>query len=184
MAGDGWILGEVGDIEHDRELLRLLGGFDLFLQGKDRDLIVPDASKHKALWPILGRPGAILSGTEIVGTWRPKTAGKQFTLRLELWNNALEAEPQAAGPRSRAARRASRPGAGRDRRGLMSSFSLWPRLELPDHLIGRLVGAQAAPDRVAQPAGLGELAVGDLANQRRFDPMRIARILARHIDER
>jgi Winged helix DNA-binding domain len=81
----GWILGEVGDPEHDRELLRLLGGFDLFLQGRDRDLIVPDASKHKALWPILGRPGGILSGTEIVGMWRPKTAGKKFTLRLELW---------------------------------------------------------------------------------------------------
>jgi hypothetical protein len=81
----GWIVGELGDMAHDRELLRLLGGFDLFLQGRDRDLIVPDASKHKALWPILGRPGAILSGTEIVGTWRPKTAGRKFTLRLELW---------------------------------------------------------------------------------------------------
>jgi hypothetical protein len=79
----------VGDIEHDRELLRLLGGFDLFLQGKDRDLIVPDRSKHKALWPILGRPGAVLSGSEIVGTWRPKTAGKQFTLRLDLWTTTL-----------------------------------------------------------------------------------------------
>jgi hypothetical protein len=82
----GWILGEVGGMEHDRELLRLLGGFDLFLQAKDRDLIAPDASKHKALWPILGRPGAVLAGTEIMGTWRPKTAGKQFTLRLDLWN--------------------------------------------------------------------------------------------------
>jgi hypothetical protein len=82
----GWILGEVRGMEHGRELLRLLGGFDLFLQGKDRDLIAPDTSKHKALWPILGRPGAVLSGTEIMGTWRPKTAGKQFTLRLDLWN--------------------------------------------------------------------------------------------------
>jgi hypothetical protein len=82
----GWILGEVGGMEHDRELLRLLGGFDLFLQGKDRNLIAPDTSKHKALWPILGRPGAVLSGTEIMGTWRPKTAAKQFTLRLDLWN--------------------------------------------------------------------------------------------------
>jgi Winged helix DNA-binding domain len=81
----GWILGELGGIERDRELLRLLGGFDLFLQAKDRDLIVPDRSKHRALWPILGRPGAILSGTEIVGTWRPKTAGKAFTLRIDLW---------------------------------------------------------------------------------------------------
>lgn len=81
----GWVLGAVGDLEQDQELLRLLGGFDLFLQGKDRDLIVPDAGRHKELWPILGRPGAVLHGTEIVGTWRPKTSGKQFTLRLSVW---------------------------------------------------------------------------------------------------
>jgi hypothetical protein len=80
----GWLLGEV-DIERDQELLRLLGGFDLFLQGRDRDLIVPDATRHKELWPILGRPGAVLHGTEIVGTWRPKASGRQFTLRLSLW---------------------------------------------------------------------------------------------------
>jgi hypothetical protein len=94
----GWLLGEVRGtaggrggvvppeiIEHDQKLLRLLGGFDLFLQGKDRDLIVPDASRHKELWPILGRPGAVLHGTEIVGIWRPKASGRQFTLRLSLW---------------------------------------------------------------------------------------------------
>jgi Winged helix DNA-binding domain len=82
---EGWVLGELGDIEQDQKLLRLLGGFDLFLQGKDRDLIVSEVSKHKELWPILGRPGAVLHGTEIVGTWRPKASGKQFTLRLSLW---------------------------------------------------------------------------------------------------
>jgi hypothetical protein len=80
-----WMLGEVEDIDQDPGLLRLLGGFDLFVQGKDRDLLVPDRSKHKALWPILGRPGAVLSGTEIIGTWRPRSAGKDLTLRLELW---------------------------------------------------------------------------------------------------
>ena len=81
----GWVLGEVGHLEQDQELLRLLGGFDLYLQGKDRDLIVPDVSRHKQLWPTLGRPGAVLRGTEIVGTWRPKASGKQLTLRLSLW---------------------------------------------------------------------------------------------------
>jgi len=101
----GWVLGEIGEIDHDQELLRLLGGFDLFLQGKDRDVMVPDRAKHKALWPILGRPGAVLLGTEIVGSWRPKTAGKDFTLRLDLWTSLsrptrrrldLEAERLAA----------------------------------------------------------------------------------------
>ena len=48
-------------------------------------------AEHKALWPILGRPGAVLSGTEIIGSWRPKSAGKAFTLRLELWTSVSKA---------------------------------------------------------------------------------------------
>jgi hypothetical protein len=101
----GWVLGELGDIEQDQGLLRLLGGFDLFLQGKDRDLIVPDASKHNELWPVLGRPGAVLHGTEIVGSWRPKASDKHFTLRISVWTTLskrarsqleLEAERLAA----------------------------------------------------------------------------------------
>jgi hypothetical protein len=77
--------------EVDPDLVRLLGGFDLLLQGRDRELIVPDTARHKALWPVLGRPGAVLVGTEIVGTWRPKTAGPKFTLRLELWSKVSKA---------------------------------------------------------------------------------------------
>lgn len=69
----------------DGDGVRLLGGFDLYLQGRDRDLIVPDRTRHKALWPTIGRPGAVLSGTEIVGTWRPKATGGRFAVRLEPW---------------------------------------------------------------------------------------------------
>ena len=35
--------------------------------------------------------GAVLSGTEIIGSWRPKSAGKAFTLRLELWTSVSKA---------------------------------------------------------------------------------------------
>ncbi|HEV2928987.1 MAG TPA: crosslink repair DNA glycosylase YcaQ family protein, partial [Propionibacteriaceae bacterium] len=80
-----------GVAESDPDLVRLLGGFDLLLQGRDRELLVPDTARHKALWPILGRPGAVLVGTEIVGTWRPKTAGSTFALRLELWTTISKA---------------------------------------------------------------------------------------------
>ena len=86
VAGaERWWLG--GDeAEPDSGQVRLLGGFDLLLQGRDRELLVPDKSRHKPLWPTLGRPGAVLVGTDIVGVWRPKATGKRFTLRLELWD--------------------------------------------------------------------------------------------------
>jgi len=46
-----------------------------------------------------------------------------------------------------------------------TSFSLGGSWKLPNHITGRLVGAKSAPDRVPQPAGFGELAVGDLPDQ-------------------
>jgi hypothetical protein len=66
-------------------LVRLLGPFDLLLQGRDRDLLVPDRTRHKVLWPTLGRPGAVLVGTDIVGTWRPRAAARRLTVVLDLW---------------------------------------------------------------------------------------------------
>ena len=47
--------------------VRLLGPFDLFLQGRDRELVVPDGSSRKDLWRVLGRPGGVLDGHEVVG---------------------------------------------------------------------------------------------------------------------
>jgi hypothetical protein len=82
----GWMLMDRYPNDHDAGLVRLLGGFDLFLQAKDRQLLVPDKARHKLLWPVLGRPGAVLSGVELVGSWRPKAAGSTFTLRLDLWD--------------------------------------------------------------------------------------------------
>jgi hypothetical protein len=70
---------------------RLLGPFDLFLQAKDRSLLVADPARAKALWPVLGRPGAVLRDGEIVGTWRPRKAGAKLTVLVEPW-----VEPSAA----------------------------------------------------------------------------------------
>ncbi|MBT0995772.1 winged helix DNA-binding domain-containing protein [Cellulomonas sp. DKR-3] len=71
--------------EPSDEPVRLLGPYDLFLQGRDRDVIVPDTSRHKALWPTLGRPGAVLAGIELVGTWRPRARGDRLLLELDEW---------------------------------------------------------------------------------------------------
>lgn len=67
---------------------RLLGPYDLFLQTKDRGLLIDDAAHAKALWPVLGRPGAVLVDGEIAGTWRPRKSGSKLTVQVELWARA------------------------------------------------------------------------------------------------
>lgn len=81
-----WLPDEcVADLEAARagDVVRLLGGFDPYLQARDRDLIVPDKAVHKALWPVLGRPGVVLAAGEVVGTWRPKAAGSRLGVQVD-----------------------------------------------------------------------------------------------------
>nr|WP_258544957.1 winged helix DNA-binding domain-containing protein [Micromonospora provocatoris] len=84
---------------------RLLGPFDLFLQAKDRATLVPDAARVKQLWPVLGRPGAVLADGDLAGTWRPRKSGRTFTVAVQQWRKltggardavAAEAERLAA----------------------------------------------------------------------------------------
>jgi winged helix DNA-binding protein len=67
---------------------RLLGPFDLFLQARDRSLLVEDPVLAKDLWRTLGRPGGVLSDGEIVGTWRARKAGAAVTVSVRLWRPA------------------------------------------------------------------------------------------------
>jgi len=67
-------------------LVRLLGPYDLLAQGRDRDVLVPDRARHAELWPTLGRPGVVLVGTDVVGSWRPRANGAQVTVRVHLWH--------------------------------------------------------------------------------------------------
>jgi hypothetical protein len=64
---------------------RLLGPFDLLLQGRDRWLLVDDPARAEALWPVLGRPGAVLVDGELVGTWRPRQGSGRLRVQLDLW---------------------------------------------------------------------------------------------------
>jgi len=64
---------------------RLLGPFDLFLQAKDRRLLIDDRARAKAMWPALGRPGAVLLDGDIAGTWRPRKDGRRLRVLVELW---------------------------------------------------------------------------------------------------
>jgi len=82
---EAWVLPDTATAPVPDDLVRLLGPFDLLLQGRDRDVLVPERDRHRALWPPLGRPGAVLVGTDIAGTWRPRASGKRLEVRLDLW---------------------------------------------------------------------------------------------------
>jgi hypothetical protein len=75
-VGDSWILTSdeptVRAVSVPPASARLLPSGDAFflLQGRDRDLLVPDASFRRALWTPRVWPGAVLVNGEIVGTWR------------------------------------------------------------------------------------------------------------------
>ena len=76
---------------------RLLGPFDLFLQARDRPLLVDDPARAKTLWPVLGRPGAILVDGEIAGTWRPRKSGNSLRISVTLWVRPVKAIQSAIG---------------------------------------------------------------------------------------
>ncbi|AVT28187.1 hypothetical protein C6361_00250 [Plantactinospora sp. BC1] len=87
---------------------RLLGPFDLFLQAKDRATLVPGTAHAKELWPVLGRPGAVLVDGELVGTWRPRKSGKTLKVAVQPWqkltattrNNVVEQAERLAAYRA------------------------------------------------------------------------------------
>ncbi|NHC22402.1 winged helix DNA-binding domain-containing protein [Nocardioides sp. IC4_145] len=83
---DALLEAEDPDAGPDPGTVRLLGPFDLFLQGRDRELVVPDADARKDLWRVLGRPGGLLVGHAVVGTWRPRTAGRRLRLQVTVWD--------------------------------------------------------------------------------------------------
>lgn len=64
---------------------RLLGPYDLFLQVRDRALLVDDPVRAKQVWPVLGRPGVVLVDGAVVGTWRPRRAGSALRVAVEHW---------------------------------------------------------------------------------------------------
>lgn len=72
-------------VDQPTPVVRLLGPYDPYLQLRDRELLVPDPARRKQLWPVLGRPGAIVAGGEIVGTWRPRASGRKLTVRTQSW---------------------------------------------------------------------------------------------------
>jgi hypothetical protein len=77
------------------KVTRLLAPFDLFLQARDRSLLVPSAERAKSVWVVLGRPGAVLHQGDLVGIWRPRQSGRRLRLQVELWTTPTAAVKRA-----------------------------------------------------------------------------------------
>jgi len=96
-AGDAWILtrdeAAVRAAPGPVAPARLLPSGDayLFLHGADRDLLVPDADRRRALWTPRVWPGGILVGGEVAGTWRRADA----VITVQPWRRLSRAERDA-----------------------------------------------------------------------------------------
>jgi hypothetical protein len=83
-VGDAWLLAEdeaaMRAVPGPVAPARLLPSGDSFflLQGRDRELLVPDAGRRGALWTPRVWPGALVVGGEVTGTWR--RAGPALTV--------------------------------------------------------------------------------------------------------
>lgn len=89
--GEGWIL--VADESAFRsteggESTRLLPSGDSYflLQGRDRELLVPDPAHRSQLWTSRVWPGAVLVGGEIAGTWRRS----KHAVRVHPWRSLTD----------------------------------------------------------------------------------------------
>ena len=72
---------------------RLLPSGDAYwlLQGRDRELLLPDAAQRASLWTPRVWPGAVLVSGEIVGTWRRAHS----KLSIEVWRKLTRADREA-----------------------------------------------------------------------------------------
>jgi Winged helix DNA-binding domain len=96
-VGHAWILAadEPAFRAHDGRpaAARILPSGDTWflLQGRDRELLVPDAARRGGLWTSRVWPGAVLVAGEVVGTWRRA----QARLSISPWRT-LSAPERAA----------------------------------------------------------------------------------------
>ncbi|WP_159622803.1 DNA glycosylase AlkZ-like family protein [Ruania rhizosphaerae] len=77
-------------------VVRIIGPYDPFLQARDRHLLAASATERKALFPVLGRPGAVVRDGRVLALWRPTTAKGHLRLRLTEWVPLTRADRDVA----------------------------------------------------------------------------------------
>jgi hypothetical protein len=63
--------------------VRLLGGYDAYLDQRDRDTLLPNRDLRKRVRRPLGNPGVVLVDGQLAGLWRPEKKGKRLVLNIE-----------------------------------------------------------------------------------------------------
>ena len=95
--GDAWILtSDEPTLRASRgrpASTRLLPSGDSYflLHGRDRELLIPDTSRRRALWTPRVWPGGVLVDGEIVGTWRRGLG----TVTIQTWRRLTRAQRDA-----------------------------------------------------------------------------------------
>ena len=63
--------------------VRMLPPLDPFLQARDRELLVPDPERRKAVWRALGNPGMVLADGDLAAAWRPSKKKSRLEVAVE-----------------------------------------------------------------------------------------------------
>jgi hypothetical protein len=85
--------------------VRFLPPYDAYLDQRDRATLLPDRTRHRQVWAVLGNPGGLLVDGELMGTWRPQKKGKRLNVTVSAFDPlspgaraAIEAEAALLGP--------------------------------------------------------------------------------------
>jgi hypothetical protein len=91
------MLADIGnaDVDAAGRLVRLLPGSDPLLQPRDRAVLTTDRNHQKAMWPVIGQPGAVLAGGGLAGIWRARQSGNKLTITLTPWHGFSRRERSA-----------------------------------------------------------------------------------------
>ena len=72
--------------------VRLLPPSDPYLQGRDRELLVPEKAHRSAVWRPIGSPGVVVVGGEVTGVWRTARKGTVLQVTVEPFRSPTPAE--------------------------------------------------------------------------------------------
>lgn len=87
--------------EENRRLL-LLGAHDPYLDIRDREVILEDKARQRAVWRTVANPGVVLLGGRAAGIWKGKAQGSGMECSVMLWEPLERAERERLAERAEA----------------------------------------------------------------------------------